>query len=103
MKMDKLLKQAQKMQAQMTLAQEELEKTVIEGTAGGGAVKVSVNGHGEMLSIKISKEAVDPNDVEMLEDMIISAAKDASDKAKELSNTKMNSLTGGMGGFPGLM
>ena len=103
MKMDKLLKQAQRMQAQMTLAQEELEKAVIEGTAGGGAVKVTVNGHGEMVSISIAKDAVDPNEVEMLEDLILSASKDASDKAKELSNSKMNSLTGGMGGFPGLM
>ena len=103
MKMDKLLKQAQRMQAQMALAQEELDKMAIEGTAGGGAVKVTVNGHGEVLSVNIAKEAVDPNEVEMLEDLILSAVKDAAAKAKELSETKMNSLTGGMGGFPGLM
>ena len=103
MKMDKLLKQAQRMQAQMTLAQEELEKAVLEGTAGGGAVKATANGQGDIISISISKDAVDPDDVEMLEDMVLTAVKDAIAKARALSNDKMNSVTGGMAGFPGMM
>lgn len=104
MKMDKLLKQAQRMQAQMALAQEELGKAVIEGAAGGGAVKATVNGHGEILSVTIDKEVVNPDDVEMLEDLVLSAVKEAITKAKELAASKMNALTGGIGGnFPGLM
>lgn len=103
MKMDKILKQAQRMQAQMTLAQEELERAVVEGTAGGGAVKITANGQGDITAVKIDKEVVTPDDVEMLEDLILSAIKDAAGKARELSNSKMNSVTGGMGGFPGLM
>lgn len=103
MKMDKLLKQAQKMQAQMALAQEELENTKIEGSAGGGAVKTVVNGHGEVLSVSISREVVNPDDVEMLEDLVLTAIKDAVSKSKALSEGKMESITGKMGGFPGLM
>lgn len=102
MNMDKLLKQAQKMQADMAIAQEELEKTVIEGVSGGGMVKARVNGSGDVLSISISPEVVDPEDVEMLEDLIISAIKEALRQSREASNNKMNSVTGGMGGFPGL-
>ena len=103
MKMDKLLKQAQRMQAQMALAQEELEKTIIEGAAGGGMVKATVNGHGDVVSVSISKEVVNPEEVEMLEDLVLSALKDAIAKSKEEANRRMNSVTGGMGGFPGLM
>ncbi|MDY2983957.1 MAG: YbaB/EbfC family nucleoid-associated protein [Synergistes jonesii] len=104
MKMDKLLKQAQRMQAQMALAQQELEKAVLEGTAGGGAVKVTVNGHGDVLSVTIDKEVVNPEEIEMLEDLVLGAIKEALSKAKELSGSKMNTLTGGLGaGFPGLM
>lgn len=103
MKMDKILKQAQRMQAQMTLAQEELEKTTLEGVAGGGMVKAVVNGHGDIISVSISKEVVNPDDDEMLEDLVLTAMKDAISKSKELSNDKMNSVTGGMGGFPGFM
>lgn len=101
--MDKLLKQAQRMQAEMALAQEELAKAVIEGVSGGGMVKAKVNGHGEVISLSISPEVVDPTDVEMLEDLIISAIKDALAQSKEMSSDRMNSITGGMGGFPGLM
>lgn len=103
MKMDKLLKQAQRMQAQMALAQEELEKTIIEGAAGGGMVKATVNGHGDVVSVSISKEVVNPEEVDMLEDLVLSALKDAIAKSKEEANRRMNSVTGGMGGFPGLM
>lgn len=101
--MDKLLKQAQRMQAEMALAQEELAKAVIEGVSGGGMVKAKVNGHGEVISLSISPEVVDPADVEVLEDLIISAIKDALAQSKEMSSDRMNSITGGMGGFPGLM
>lgn len=103
MKMDKIIKQAQRMQAQMALAQEELQNTVLEGAAGGGAVKATANGHGDILSVTIDKEVVSPDDVEMLEDLVLSAVKEAISKSKELSNDKMNSVTGGMGGLPGLM
>ena len=104
MKMDKLLKQAQRMQAQMALAQQELEKAVLEGTTGGGAVKVTVNGHGDVLSVTIDKEVVNPEEIEMIEDLVLGAIKEALSKAKELSGSKMNALTGGLGaGFPGLM
>lgn len=103
MKMDKIIKQAQRMQAQMALAQEELQNTVLEGAAGGGAVKATANGHGDILSVTIDKEVVNPDDVEMLEDLVLSAVKEAISKSKELSNDKMNSVTGGLGGLPGLM
>jgi len=101
--MDKLYKQAQRMQAELTLAQEELEKTVFEGASGGGMVKAKVNGQGDVLAVSVSPEVVDPNDVEMLEDMIISAIKEAMRLSREASAKRMNSLTGGFGGFPGLM
>jgi len=103
MKMDKLLKQAQRMQAQMAMVQEELEKTVVGGASGGGMVKASVNGHGEVLSISISPEVVDKDDVEMLEDLVLTAIKEAAKQSKELANSKMNAVTGGMGGMPGFM
>lgn len=104
MKADKLLKQAQRMQAQMMLAQEELGKAVVEGTSGGGAVKITANGHGDIISVAISREVVAPEDTEMLEDLVLAAARDALAKARELSNSKMNALTGGLGaGFPGLV
>lgn len=103
MKMDKLLKQAQKMQAQMMLAQEELEKAVLEGTSGGGAVKVTVNGNSEVKSITISPEVVDPQDVEMLEDLILTAINEAVLKSKKMAEQKMGNVTGGLSaGFPGL-
>ncbi len=103
MKMDKLLKQAQRMQAEMALAQEELANVVVEGVAGGGMVKAKVNGHGDVISLSISPEVVDPKDVELLEDMVISAIKEALRQSRETANSRMNSITGGMGGFPGLM
>lgn len=103
MKMDKLLKQAQRMQAEMALAQEELANVIVEGVAGGGMVKAKVNGHGDVISLSISPEVVDPKDVELLEDMVISAIKEALRQSRETANSRMNSITGGMGGFPGLM
>lgn len=103
MNMDKLMKQAQKMQAQMAAVQDELEGMSIEGVAGGGVVKAVVNGHGEVQSVSISPEVVSADDVEMLEDLVLSAIKDAAAKSKEIASQKMNSVTGGMGRIPGLM
>lgn len=103
MNMDKLMKQAQKMQAQMAAVQDELEAMTIEGVAGGGVVKAVVNGHGEVLSVSISPEVVSADDVEMLEDLILSAVKDAAAKSKEIAAKKMNNVTGGMGRIPGFM
>ncbi len=92
--MSKLLKQAQKMQSQMMKAQEELNKKEIEGTAGGGMVKVTMNGAQELLSIKIDPEVVDQDDVEMLEDLIMAAFKNAQEQIKEFSNAAMGDLSG---------
>lgn len=96
-----MLKQAQQMQAKMMKAQEELEKTVFEASSGGGAVKAVVNGHQVLQSIKIDPEAVDPDDITMLEDMVMAAVSEAMDKAKEMAASQMQSLTGGMK-IPGL-
>jgi nucleoid-associated protein EbfC len=97
-----LMKQAQRMQQQMAKVQEDLEKEQVEGLAGGGTVKVTVNGKQEVVSIKISPEAVDPKDVEMLEDLILAAINNAREKANELVQGKMGAITGGMK-IPGLM
>lgn len=85
------------------LAQEELENAVLEGTSGGGAVKVTVNGNSEVKSIAISPEVVDPQDVEMLEDLILTAINEAVSKSKKMAEQKMGNVTGGLSaGFPGL-
>ena len=96
MKMDKIIKQAQRMQAQMALAQEELQNTVLEGTAGGGAVKVTANGHGEVLSVVIDKEVVNPDDVEMLEDLVLAAVNEALRQYEAASDATVSKITGGM-------
>ena len=93
MKMDKLLKQAQRMQAQMTLAQQELEKTVVEGSAGGGMVKAKVNGQGDVISISISPEVVKPDEVDMLEDLVLTALKDAIEKSHKMASSAMRGET----------
>lgn len=92
----------QQMQNQMQKIQDELGETIVEGSAGGGMVTAQVNGLRQMQGIKISPEAVDPDDVEMLEDMILAAVQDAMNNAEELSAEKMSALTGGMK-IPGLM
>jgi hypothetical protein len=97
----KLLKQAQKMQAQMMRTQEELGRQEHEGTAGGGMVKVVLTGANELKAITINPEVVDPDDVEMLEDMIIAAFNNAQEKVKEASDEAMGGMGGGMG-IPGL-
>ncbi|NLE02164.1 MAG: YbaB/EbfC family nucleoid-associated protein [Fibrobacter sp.] len=99
--MSKLLKQAQKMQAQVLKAQEDLQKQEIEGSAGGGMVKVVLNGANQLVSIKINPEVVDPKEVEMLEDMIVAAHANAMEKVKEMSESTFGSITGGLN-IPGL-
>lgn len=94
--MQNLMKQAQKMQQEMAKAQEELENAEVTGSAAGGLVEVRVNGKNEFLGISIKPEAVDPDDVEMLEDLITAAMNDAKAKADELSKNKMGAF-GAMG------
>ena len=102
--MQQLMKQAQKMQQQMVAAQQELAQTQVSGSAGGGLVSATVTGSGEVLSIKIDPRAVDPDDVESLEDLVVAAVRDAARAAAELAEQKMGPLTQGMGGLglPGM-
>ena len=97
--MNNLMKQAQKMQRQMEEATKALEETEAEATAGGGAVTVKVSGKKEVLSIKIEEEVVDPDDIEMLEDLIVAATNEALRKIDEISQASMAKVTGGLGGF----
>lgn len=97
----KLLKQAQQMQVQMAKAQEKLKQTEVEGSAGGGMVKVTMTAGQEILSVRIDPQVVDPKEVEMLEDMILAALKNAQEKAAEMTNSELGGLTGGMN-IPGM-
>lgn len=97
-----MMKQAQKMQQEFMKMQQELESTEFEFTAGGGAVKAVVSGTREFSSITIDPEVVDPEDVEMLQDLILTAVNGALKKADEQTNKAMSKLQGGFGGFPGL-
>ncbi|RRR77406.1 MAG: YbaB/EbfC family nucleoid-associated protein [Candidatus Viridilinea halotolerans] len=97
-----LQQMAQQMQRQMQKIQEELGEAVVEGTAGGGAITVQMNGHREVKGITISAEVVDPNDVEMLQDLLLAAFSDAAKRAQELAEERMGPLMGGMKGMPGL-
>lgn len=99
--MNQMMKQVKKMQEQMLKAQEELGEKTVDGSAGGGVVTVQVNGHKKVLSISIKPEAVDPDDVEMLQDLVLTAVNDALTKADELANNDMGKFTGGMK-IPGL-
>ncbi len=96
-----MMKQVQKMQAKMEEIQAELAEERIEATSGGGMVKAIVNGKQEIIEIKIEKEVVDPDDVEMLEDLIVAALNQALEKAQELAADRMSALTGGLK-IPGL-
>jgi DNA-binding YbaB/EbfC family protein len=99
--MGKLMKQAQEMQAKMAKAQEELEHKEVEATAGGGAVTLRMNGKQELLGLSIKPEVVDPEDVEMLEDLILAAYHEAKKKAEELAQAEMSKVTGGLS-LPGM-
>lgn len=104
MNIGQIAKMAQQMQAQMAQAQEELKETTLEATAGGGAVKVVITGAQEVRSIEIDPSAVDPDEVEMLQDLVLSAVNEAIGRSKELERERMGSIAGGMGmpGMPGL-
>ena len=97
--MNNLMKQAQKLQKQMEEMQKEIETKEFESSVGGGAVVVKINGKKEVSAISIKPEVVDPDDVEMLEDLILTAVNEAIKKADEETSSKMGKLTGGMGGL----
>ena len=96
-----IMKQAQQMQAKIARVQQELEKKEIEATAGGGMVKARVNGKQELLSLQIEKDVVDPEDVEMLQDLVLAAVNEAIKQSQEMIKQEMGKATGGMN-IPGL-
>lgn len=100
--MGNMMKQAQKLQSKMASLQEEMAEKTVEATAGGGMIKVAANGRQQILSIQIEKEVVDPDDVEMLQDLILAAVNDALAKSNEMVSAEMSKLTGGLK-IPGLM
>ncbi len=102
MNMNNLMKQAQKMQQRMLDIQEELATRTVEATVGGGMVTAVANGQQELVSLTISPEVVDPDDIEMLEDLIVAAVNEARHQAQELMAQEMSKLTGGVK-IPGLM
>ena len=97
-----IMRQAQELQAKLAKAQEELSKTTLEASSGGGAVKVTINGQQEIQSIKISPEVIDPSDAELLEDLVLTAVSEALNKSQELAAERLGGLTGGLK-IPGLM
>lgn len=98
--MNNLMKQAQRMQRQMEESQRELETKEFTAAAGGGAVQVTVSGKKEVLKVVLSEEVVDPDDIEMLQDLIMAATNEAMKQADEANAAMMSKMTGGMGGFP---
>lgn len=100
--MNNLMKQAQRMQRQMEESQKELETKEYTAAAGGGAVEITVSGKKEITKVKLSQEVVDPDDVEMLEDLIMAAANQALRQMEEETTAAMAKLTGGMGGLGGM-
>ena len=102
MNMQQMMKQARKMQEQLAKAEESLAATEVSSSVGGGMVKVTATGSMKLTSIKIDPEAIDPDDVEMLEDMVLTAVNEALNSAQELASQQMGALTGGLN-IPGLM
>jgi nucleoid-associated protein EbfC len=102
--LNQILKQAQQMQAEMAKAQEQLKDEIVEASAGGGSVKVTMTGDMELREIKIAPEAIDPEDPELLQDMVTAAVNEALRAAQELAASKMGGIAGlgGPGGIPGL-
>jgi hypothetical protein len=94
--MNQMMKQVQKMQADMLAAQEALAQATVEGSAGGGMVKVVVSGSGDVQSVRIAPEVVDPDDVEMLEDLVLAAVADGLRRAQELQSESLGGVTGGL-------
>jgi DNA-binding YbaB/EbfC family protein len=97
--MNQMMKQVQKMQADMMAAQESLKDEIVEASAGGGMVTVKITGDLVFKSVTIDPQAVDPDDVEMLQDMVLAAVTEAVGKAQELANSKMGGIAGGLGGL----
>ena len=99
--LQQIMKQAQKMQQQMAEAQAELAEAELTGTAGGGLVTVTIKGTGEVTAVRIDPKAVDPDDVETLEDLVLAAIHNATEAVRELTEEKMGPLTSGLGGMGG--
>lgn len=102
MNIAQIAKMAQQVQAQMAQAQEELKETTLEVTAGGGAVRIVITGAQEVRHVQIDPSAVDPDEVEMLQDLMMSAMNEAIGRSKELERERMATIAGGMPGMPGL-
>jgi DNA-binding YbaB/EbfC family protein len=104
--MNKMMAQVQKMQQDMAEAQEQLAKETVTASAGGGAVKATITGAMELVSIEIDPEVVDPEDVEMLQDMVLAAVNEAMSSSQEMASKRLGGITGGLGdlglGMPGL-
>ena len=101
MNIQKMMKEAQKMQERLNKAQSDLAAQTLEVSSGGGKVNVTVNGGGDITAIKIAPEVVDPQDVEMLEDLVLSGIREAQEAARKLQSDTMGQVTGGLGGLPG--
>lgn len=99
--MNNMIKQAKKVQEQIARMQEELKERVVETSAGGGAVNIKINGKQQLLEIKIKPEVVDPEDIEMLEDLIMAAVNDAVKQSQDMVSSEMSKITGGLN-IPGL-
>lgn len=100
--LDEMMKQVQQMQAQMLEAQESLADETVEGSAGGGVVRAVMAGNGELRSVVIDPEVVEPDDVEMLQDLVVAAVNDANRRAQTLQAERLGQATGGLGGIGGL-
>ena len=102
--MNQMMKQVQQMQAEMMKAQESLKDEIVEASAGGGMVTVKMTGELELRELKIDPQAVDPEDVELLQDMVLAAVNEATRSAQELASSRMGAVTGGLGGLglPGM-
>jgi nucleoid-associated protein EbfC len=99
--MQQIMKQAQQMQQQLLAAQQELTTVEVEGSAGGGLVRATMTGGGELTALTIDPSAVDSDDVETLQDLVVAAVRDAARAAADLAQERMGPLTGGLGGLPG--
>jgi DNA-binding YbaB/EbfC family protein len=102
MNIQKMMKEAQKMQERLAKAQNDLAAQTLQVSAGGGKVNVTVNGAGDITAIKISPDVVDSSDVDMLEDLVLSGIREAQEAARKLQADTMGQVTGGLGGLPGL-
>ena len=102
MNIQKMMKEAQKMQERLAKAQNDLAAQTLDVSSGGGKVNIQVSGAGDITAIKIAPEVVDPQDVEMLEDLVLSAIREAQEAARKLQSDTMGQVAGGLGGLPGL-